>query len=75
MKDGDNYNAIPVLWIGNDGLTAQKRSLVKFDIAASGIPTNAQVLNSRMTLYYSFRFSDLGNAGDRWVYPVRYLGF
>jgi len=56
------------LLIGKAGCCPKKRTIIKFNIAGSGIPSTATVLNAQMKLYY-YSASNGGSGAwvDRWV--------
>jgi hypothetical protein len=68
LQNAANWGSDVTLMVGKKSDSVKKRSLLKFDFAYSGIPSNAAILNSLLQLYYY----DAQRAGssawvDRWV--------
>lgn len=62
----------PALFAGADGSSNRKRSLIAFDIASAGIPSNATIESATMTLYLAQVAGSGGGTGGG-NYPSRTL--
>jgi hypothetical protein len=68
LQNATNWGSDATLMVGKKSDSVKKRTLIKFDFAYSGIPSNATILNALLQLYYY----DAQRAGgdvwqDRWV--------
>lgn len=71
--DADTGNASgkgPAMFAGADGQSNKKRSLVTFDLASAGIPSNATIVSVVMTLYIG-QIAGSGGGGAPGSYPSR----
>jgi RHS repeat-associated protein len=63
-----NKNSYTILLIGKAAGYNRKRTLIKFNVASSGIPGSATVLNARMKMkYFTAVQTDASPWIDRWV--------
>ena len=70
LEDANNKGSQQLLIAGKSGTYPKKRTIIKFDIAGSGIPTNANIINAQMQLYYYEAFRPTGDTNpwlDRWL--------
>jgi RHS repeat-associated protein len=68
IQGAANWGSDATLMIGKKSDSVKKRTLIKFDFAYSGIPSNATILNALLQLYYYDAQRAGGSAWvDRWV--------
>jgi hypothetical protein len=63
----------PAMFVGADGSSNRKRSLIEFDVASANIPANATITGVTMTLYLAQVAGSGGSSGGG-SYPSRTIG-
>lgn len=63
-----NVGSENTLMVGKKSGQVKKRTIIKFDLQYSSIPSNATILNAQMQLHYFYASNAGGSAWvDRWV--------